>query len=97
MACPVIDPCDLTRVSKLMLPATFNVYEKTWKDFVAFAKISIEKEPMEQDIEKYFEHKREKGISGNTMKTYYSHLNKILSELYNKRLGVSFLHSFSCS
>ena len=85
-----IDPRELDSVSKVMTKKSFDAYKSSWLDFVSFAKISLEKEPMEMDFFSFFEMKRSTGLAGNTLRVMYSHLNKVYKQLYNKNLGVSF-------
>ena len=84
-----VDPLDLEPARKLMIEKTFQVYSKTWLCFVSFAGITVEKLPEEKDFERFIEHKRTSGLCGSTMRSVYSHLNKFMIQLYNKRLGVS--------
>ena len=85
-----IDPKELGSVSKLMAKKSFDAYRSSWLDFVSFANLSVEKEPMETDFFSFFEMKRSSGLAGNTLRVLYSHLNKVYKQLYNKNLGVSF-------
>ena len=84
-----IDPHQLGGVFRLMTAKSFHIYKNTWLDFVQFAGISVEKKPTEEDFSRFFEMKRNAGLSGNTIRSAYSHLNKIFLNLYNQRLGVS--------
>ena len=85
-----IDPHELANVSKVMTKKSFDAYKSSWLDFVSFAKLSVEREPMETDFFSFFEMKRSTGLAGNTLRVIYSHLNKVYKQLYNKNLGVSF-------
>ena len=86
-----VDPQDLTTVCRTMTVKSFKTYEKTWRQFLQFANITMEKPPQEHDFTNFFEMKRNGNRSGNTMKTYYSHLNRCFKQLYNvpRGLGVS--------
>ena len=84
-----IDPHELGGVFRLMTPKSFHVYKISWLDFVKFAGITVERKPEEQDFSSFFEMKRNAGLSGNSLRCCYSHLNKIFSHLYNRKLGVS--------
>ena len=86
-----IDPMELSGVCRIMTATSFNAYKTSWLDFVKYAKLSISKEPKEEDFEAFFAMKRESGLAGNTIRVIYSHLNKIYSHLYKKSLGVSIL------
>ena len=83
-----IDPLHLTGVFRLMTASSFAVYKASWVDFVQFAQISAHNPPTEEYFASFLAHKRSGGLSGNTIKSTYSHLNKIFSHLYNKKLGV---------
>ena len=72
-----IDPHELGGVFRLMTAKSFQVYKNTWLDFTQFAGISVEKIPKEEDFARFFEMKRNAGLSGNTIRGFYSHLNKI--------------------
>ena len=80
-----IDPHELGGVFRLMTAKSFQVYKNTWLDFTQFAGISVEKIPKEEDFARFFEMKRNAGLSGNTIRGFYSHLNKIFLNLYNQR------------
>ena len=85
-----IDPHELGGVFRLMTAKSFNVYKTSWLDFIQFAEITVNKAPVEEDFSRFFEMKRNAGLSGNTLRSIYSHVNKIFSHLYNQRLGVSY-------
>ena len=84
-----IDPLALDGVLKVMSPKSFAVYKQSWLEFIAFSGINLDRGPDESDFTNFFESKRDSGLSGNTMKCLYSHLNKIFSCLYNQKIGVS--------
>ena len=84
-----IDPHELGGIFRLMTPKSFAVYKTSWSDFVKFSGISVELVPTEEHFAAFFTKKREAGLSGNTIRSIYSHLNKIYTHLYNRKLGVS--------
>ena len=84
-----IDPLALDGVLKVMSPKSFRVYKTSWLEFTEFSGINLDRAPEEDDFTKFFESKRAAGLSGNTMKCLYSHLNKVFSCLYNQKIGVS--------
>ena len=84
-----IDPLALDGIAKLMNPKTFEVYKKTWLDFLNFSGVNLLKRPDEADFRGYLEKKRSAGLCGNTVSGIYSHLNKFFIQLYGERLGVS--------
>ena len=85
-----IDPRDLNAAREVFGDEkSFQVYSKTWLDFVSFAGLNVEKAPVESNFEQYIKHKRSQGRAGSTMRCIYSHLNKFSVQLYNKSLGVS--------
>ena len=83
-----IDPFVLTGVSKIMEAKTFEVYKKSWLEFLDFASISVLKQPKEEDFSAYFDYKRSKNLCGNYLKSIYSHLSKFFCIIYNKKLKV---------
>ena len=83
-----VDPRNVDIVEPLMHPKTFHVYKKTWFDFIRNMGISEENEPDESDFINFFEKKRRGGCTGNTMKSMYSHLNKMYTHLYGMKLGI---------
>ena len=58
-----IDPHELGGVFRLMTAKSFQVYKNTWLDFTQFAGISVEKIPKEEDFARFFEMKRNAGLS----------------------------------
>ena len=84
-----IDPLHLTGVFRLMTAKSFEVYKSSWMDFIKHSNISTENPPSEENFASFFAMKRDAGLSGSTLKSIYSHLNKIHSHLYNQKLGVS--------
>ena len=84
-----IDPLALEGIQNLMNPKTFDVYKKSWMDFINFAGVSILRKPDEEDFRRYLEKKRDAGLCGNSISSIYSHLNKFFIQLYGERLGVS--------
>ena len=84
-----IDPLDFNKHSKLMRDKTFNKYSKTWMDFVKEADIRLEKPPTKADFEAFFEGKRNSGLSGNSVRCLYSHVNKMYNIIYGRQLLVS--------
>ena len=87
-----VDPMELSGLVQVMNSNSFKVYKNSWLEFVHSSKISIEKEPVEADFDEYFSNKRSGGLSGNTLKSFYSHLNKCYTHLYNQSLGVSLFY-----
>ena len=82
-----VDPRNVHLVEPLMNPKSFHTYKKTWLDFINNMGINEENEPDENDFMNYLEKKRLSGYTGNTLKSTYSHLNKIYTNLYGIKLG----------
>ena len=65
-----------------MSPATFRIYKKTWFDFIEKYQISPSKRPVEEDFMGFLEDRHNNGHGFNSLKSYYSHLNKAMKCLY---------------
>ena len=70
-----------------MKDETFNKYKNSWLDFVKAKKITCAKEPTKEDFQEFFEERREMGLSGTTLRSQYSHLNKLYQLVYGRQLG----------
>ena len=69
-----------------MSGGTFKKYQKTWYDFIAFAGITGSKFPTEEDFMEFLIKRHDEGIGFNSLKSYYSHLNKCVQVLYRYNL-----------
>ena len=89
-----VDPNDFDAVRRVMADDTsFKIYKKTWCEFVDMAKITQEKPPVETDFSNFFDAKRKGGMAGSSLTCLYSHLNKFMTQLYNRQLKVSFCYA----
>jgi hypothetical protein len=87
-----IDPQNLTRISKLMSPATMRRYKKYWIEFITFAGVTTQVQPTEEMYYSFIEKKREQDkYCGKTLWAMYSALNKVTQHLYNFKLQVSYI------
>ena len=65
---------------------TLIKYKRSWREFLSIAKVKRGNEPTKEDVELYFNCKRANGVSYNTLKALYGHLNKMFKMIHNKRL-----------
>ena len=72
-----INPLEIEKFAKLLSKDTFSKYSKSWKNFVVEKKITIGKPPCKEDFESFFETRRENGLAGTTIRSLYSHLNRM--------------------
>lgn len=85
-----IDPLEDYGLSEILNnKSSYDKYKRTWLEFVAFAKISASKPPIEDDFYEYFIRKKDRGVTGQSCRMQYSHLNKFYSHLYKENLSVS--------
>ena len=84
-----INPLDVSAYSKLMTDVTFNKYKATWTEFVKEEKITCENPPKKANFESFFESKRKDGLAGTTIRSLYSHLNKMYECVYSRQLKVN--------
>jgi hypothetical protein len=87
-----INPNNLTRISKLMSPATMRRYKKYWMEFIKFSGVTTQVQPTEEMYYSFIEKKRDQDkYCGNTLWAMYSALNKVTQHLYNFKLQVSYI------
>ena len=84
-------------IFKLMSEKTFKIYKRSWMEFVTFAGVHVDREPLESDFQGFFDRKRDAGLCGNSIRCIYSHLNKVYKVIYGKNLGVSEIHFTSAN
>ena len=89
MASKTINPLEVSAYSKLMTEATFNKYKSSWIEFCREENITCDNPPKKENFEKFFESKREAGMAGTTIRSLYSHLNKMYECVYSRQLKVS--------
>ena len=90
-----INPLEVEKFAKLFNADTFSKYKKSWLNFVIEKKITIGKPPTKDDFESHFETRREDGLAGTTLRSLYSHLNKmfeLVSISMHKKVSQIFMH-----
>ena len=72
-----INPLEIEQFANLFNEDTFAKYKRSWKSFLIEKKITIGSPPTKEHFESYFQQQRENGLAGTTLRSLYSHLNKM--------------------
>ena len=72
---------------KELIAESRKKYLNTWRRFVNKYKIRIGKPPSENNIYEFFEKSWNAGKAHSTLKSWYSHINMGVQELYGEKLG----------